>query len=64
MTQRKRRAIARPAVAGKGIKHLYELCLLRTLMGSTCGNNLPARIPKTQLLDAVLLMSPLCRTVV
>jgi regulator of sigma D len=30
------------------------------LKGNTCGNNLAARILKTQLLDAVLLISPLC----
>jgi hypothetical protein len=51
-------------VNGKGIKRLYELCPLRTLKASTRGNNLAARIPKLQLLDAVLLMSPLCCTVV
>jgi len=34
------------------------------LKGSTRGNNLPARIPEKQLLDAVLLMSPLCCAVV
>lgn len=39
---------------GRRIKHLYETSRLRTLKPRACGNNLPARIPKTLLLNAVL----------
>src|SRR5690606_25312754 len=47
LIQGKPATIARPVVSRNEIKRLYELCPMRTLMVSTRGNNLPARIPKT-----------------